>query len=107
MQFGPHLRSLWDLFHPRLSEPSAPAHHNKQALLSFWYHVTSDCIENAQLIINNPEIIKNIAFNYILYVYLYILSLSIIFFWHSSKYYIILKYYLVNFTQNDYKIVPV
>ncbi|KAL5285273.1 USP34 family protein [Megaselia abdita] len=63
---GPYMRCLWDLFHPRLSEPSVPAHHNKHALLTFWYHVTNDCTENATIITNSPEITKNIAFNYIL-----------------------------------------
>lgn len=66
MQLTPYIRTLWDLFHPRLSEPSVPAHHNKQALLAFWYHATSDCPENAQAVANCPEITRNIAFNYIL-----------------------------------------
>uniref|UniRef100_A0AAG5CQR3 ubiquitinyl hydrolase 1 n=1 Tax=Anopheles atroparvus TaxID=41427 RepID=A0AAG5CQR3_ANOAO len=63
---GPHLRSLWELFHPRLSEPAVPAHHNKQALLAFWYQATLDCPENAILVTNCPDITRNIAFNYIL-----------------------------------------
>lgn len=63
---GPHIKTLWDLFHPKLSEPSVPAHHNKQALLAFWHHATVDCTENAQQVVNNSEITKNIAFNYIL-----------------------------------------
>lgn len=66
LQLGPFLRSLWELFHPRLSEPSVPAHHNKQALLAFWYHATNDCPENAQIMTNSAEITRNIAFNYIL-----------------------------------------
>lgn len=66
VQLGSYLRSLWELFHPRLSEPSVPAHHNKQALLAFWYHATNDCPENAQIMTNCPEITRNIAFNYIL-----------------------------------------
>lgn len=66
MQLTPYIRTLWDLFHPRLSEPSVPAHHNKQALLAFWYHATNDCPENAQAVANCPEITRNIAFNYIL-----------------------------------------
>lgn len=65
-QLTPYIRTLWDLFHPRLSEPSVPAHHNKQALLAFWYHATNDCPENAQAVANCPEITRNIAFNYIL-----------------------------------------
>ncbi|XP_058454824.1 ubiquitin carboxyl-terminal hydrolase puf [Malaya genurostris] len=66
LMLGPHLRALWELFHPRLSEPSVPAHHNKQALLAFWYQATIDCPENALLVANCPEITRNIAFNYIL-----------------------------------------
>jgi len=66
LMLGPHIRTLWDLFHPKLSEPSVPAHHNKQALLAFWHHATLDCPENAQIVATCPEITKNIAFNYIL-----------------------------------------
>ncbi|XP_021693762.1 ubiquitin carboxyl-terminal hydrolase 34 [Aedes aegypti] len=66
LMLGPHLRALWELFHPRLSEPSVPAHHNKQALLAFWYQATLDCPENALLVANCPDITRNIAFNYIL-----------------------------------------
>ncbi|XP_037912392.1 ubiquitin carboxyl-terminal hydrolase puf isoform X3 [Hermetia illucens] len=66
LMLGPYMRVLWELFHPRLSEPSVPAHHNKHALLAFWYHATNDCPENAQLIANCPDITRNIAFNYIL-----------------------------------------
>lgn len=65
-QLNPYLRALWELFHPRLSEPSVPAHHNKQALLAFWHHATTDCPENAQYVANCPDITRNIAFNYIL-----------------------------------------
>uniref|UniRef100_A0A1B0CAV9 ubiquitinyl hydrolase 1 n=2 Tax=Lutzomyia longipalpis TaxID=7200 RepID=A0A1B0CAV9_LUTLO len=46
--------------------PGVPAHHNKQALLAFWHHATTDCPENAQIVVNCPEITRNIAFNYIL-----------------------------------------
>ncbi|XP_052835680.1 ubiquitin carboxyl-terminal hydrolase puf [Drosophila gunungcola] len=60
------MRSLWELFHPRLSEPSVPAHHNKHALLTFWHHSLVDCPENAAQVANCPEITRNIAFNYIL-----------------------------------------
>ncbi|XP_052863668.1 ubiquitin carboxyl-terminal hydrolase puf [Anopheles cruzii] len=66
LMVGPHLRALWELFHPRLSEPAVPAHHNKQALLAFWYQATQDCPENASLVANCPDITRNIAFNYIL-----------------------------------------
>lgn len=63
---GPYMRALWELFHPRLSEPSVPAHHNKHALLSFWHHCIVDCPENALVVANCSDIAKNIAFNYIL-----------------------------------------
>ena len=41
-------------------------HHNKQALLHFWYTLCQDCPENVRLILSNPLVTKNIAFNYIL-----------------------------------------
>ncbi|XP_001998517.3 ubiquitin carboxyl-terminal hydrolase puf [Drosophila mojavensis] len=66
LMIGSFMRSLWELFHPRLSEPSVPAHHNKHALLTFWHHSLVDCPENAALVANCPEITRNIAFNYIL-----------------------------------------
>ena len=62
----PHFDNLWSLFHPKLSEPSIPVHHNKQALLNFWYNLCLECPENVQLILENPSVTKNIAFNYIL-----------------------------------------
>lgn len=51
---------------PKLSEPAIATNHNKQALLSFWYNVCVDCSENVRLIVQNPVVTKNIAFNYIL-----------------------------------------
>lgn len=66
LMLGPHIRVLWELFHPRLSEPNVPMHHNKQALLTFWHHATNDCPENALLVANCVDITRNIAFNYIL-----------------------------------------
>ena len=63
---GPYFQDLWQLFHPKLSEPSIPVHQNKQALLHFWYSATLDCPENIKLILTNPHVVKNIAFNYIL-----------------------------------------
>jgi hypothetical protein len=66
LQFGQYFLDLWQLFHPKLSEPSIPVHHNKQALLLFWHHVCVDCPENVQLILQNGHVTKNIAFNYIL-----------------------------------------
>lgn len=65
-QFGQHFLQLWHLFHPKLSEPSIPAHHNKQTLLAFWNHACTDCPENVQLMLQNAHVTKNIAFNYIL-----------------------------------------
>ncbi len=64
--FEPHFLNLWQLFHPKLSEPSIPVNHNKQALLNLWYALCVDCPENVKLILQNPHVIKNIAFNYIL-----------------------------------------
>ncbi|XP_068081544.1 ubiquitin carboxyl-terminal hydrolase puf [Anabrus simplex] len=66
LMFGQYFLDLWQLFHPKLSEPSIPVHHNKQALLLFWHHVCVDCPENVQLILQNAHVTKNIAFNYIL-----------------------------------------
>ncbi|XP_039283222.1 ubiquitin carboxyl-terminal hydrolase 34 isoform X3 [Nilaparvata lugens] len=66
LMFGQYLLDLWQLFHPKLSEPGIAVHLNKQALLLFWYHVSTDCPENVQLILQNAHIVKNIAFNYIL-----------------------------------------
>ncbi|CAH1163705.1 unnamed protein product [Phaedon cochleariae] len=64
--FGQYFIQLWHLFHPKLSEPSIPAYHNKQTLLAFWNHVCTDCPENVQLMLQNAHVTKNIAFNYIL-----------------------------------------
>ncbi|XP_071053277.1 ubiquitin carboxyl-terminal hydrolase puf isoform X2 [Onthophagus taurus] len=66
LMFGQYLMQLWHLFHPKLSEPAVPAHHNKQALLAFWNHACTDCPENVQIMLQNAHITKNIAFNYIL-----------------------------------------
>ncbi|KAK4884213.1 hypothetical protein RN001_000484 [Aquatica leii] len=66
LMFGQYFLQLWHLFHPKLSEPSIPAHHNKQALLAFWNHVCTDCPENIQHMLQNGHVTKNIAFNYIL-----------------------------------------
>ncbi|KAL4111819.1 hypothetical protein QTP88_015704 [Uroleucon formosanum] len=66
LMFGPHLVELWQLFHPKLSEPAISVHHNKQSLLMLFYNVLSDCIENVQILVQDPYFVKNIAFNYIL-----------------------------------------
>ncbi|QQP55436.1 Ubiquitin carboxylterminal hydrolase 34like [Caligus rogercresseyi] len=66
LMFEPHFLNLWQLFHPKLSEPSIPIHHNKQALLNFWYNLCLDCSENVRMILANSNVTKNIAFNYIL-----------------------------------------
>ncbi|KAL0270091.1 UNVERIFIED_CONTAM: hypothetical protein PYX00_007611 [Menopon gallinae] len=66
LMFAPFFMDLWNLFLPNLSEPSISVHYNKQALLSFWHHVCVDCPENVNLILSNPSVTKNIAFNYIL-----------------------------------------
>lgn len=51
---------------PKLSEPAIATNHNKQALLTFWYNMCVDCPENVRLVVQNPMVTKNIAFNYIL-----------------------------------------
>lgn len=51
---------------PKLSEPAIATNHNKQALLTFWYNMCVDCPENVRLVVQNPVVTKNIAFNYIL-----------------------------------------
>ncbi|XP_072159450.1 LOW QUALITY PROTEIN: ubiquitin carboxyl-terminal hydrolase 34 [Bemisia tabaci] len=66
LMFGPYFLDLWNVFHPKLSEPAIPILHNKQILLNYWYHVLQDCPENVQLILQNQNVVKNIAFNYIL-----------------------------------------
>ena len=62
----PYFNDLWNLFQPRLSEPAVPTNQNKQALLNFWYQACLDCPENIRCIVNSPQAVKNIAFNYIL-----------------------------------------
>ncbi|KAL3205409.1 hypothetical protein MRX96_011301 [Rhipicephalus microplus] len=66
LMFSPFFIDLWSLFQPGLSEPAIPVHHNKQTLLLFWYQACVDCPENIKLIVQNPHVTKNIAFNYIL-----------------------------------------
>lgn len=64
--FEPHFINLWQLFHPKLSEPAIPVHHNKQAVLNFWHTLCVDCPENVRFVLRNPHVTKNIAYNYIL-----------------------------------------
>ena len=52
-----YFQDLWNLFHPKLSEPSIPVHPNKQALLQFWYSALLDCKENVQLVLSSPQVI--------------------------------------------------
>lgn len=67
MYYPSQLFSLsFALSQPKLSEPAIATNHNKQALLSFWYNACVDCHENVRLIVQNPAVTKNIAFNYIL-----------------------------------------
>ncbi|XP_077536768.1 ubiquitinyl hydrolase 1 puf isoform X3 [Haemaphysalis longicornis] len=66
LMFSQFFLDLWSLFQPGLSEPAIPVHHNKQTLLLFWYQACVDCPENVKLIVQNPHVTKNIAFNYIL-----------------------------------------
>ena len=66
LQLVSYFNDLWNLFQPKLSEPAISIHHNKQALLMFWYMACQDCPENVKCIVQNPHVTKNIAFNYIL-----------------------------------------
>ncbi|XP_010769695.1 ubiquitin carboxyl-terminal hydrolase 34-like, partial [Notothenia coriiceps] len=66
LMFSGYFMDLWNLFQPKLSEPAIATNHNKQALLSFWYNMCVDCPENVRLVVQNPVVTKNIAFNYIL-----------------------------------------
>ncbi|KAK7104124.1 hypothetical protein V1264_018890 [Littorina saxatilis] len=66
LMFSHYFDDLWQLFQPKLLEPQIAMHHNKQALLIFWYVVCVDCPENVELITSNAHVCKNIAFNYIL-----------------------------------------
>lgn len=66
LMFGRYFADLWQLFQPKLSEPQISMHHNKQAMLLFWYQVCVDCPDNVKLIVTNTHVCKNIAFNYIL-----------------------------------------
>ncbi|XP_052272263.1 ubiquitin carboxyl-terminal hydrolase 34-like isoform X3 [Dreissena polymorpha] len=66
LMFSSHFNDLFSLFQPKLSEPQISMHHNKQALLLFWYQACLDCSENVKLIINNPNVCKHIPFTYIL-----------------------------------------
>uniref|UniRef100_A0A8C7W9I2 Ubiquitin carboxyl-terminal hydrolase 34 n=1 Tax=Oncorhynchus mykiss TaxID=8022 RepID=A0A8C7W9I2_ONCMY len=66
LMFSGYFMDLWNLFQPKLSEPAIATNHNKQALLSFWYNVCMECPENVRLVVQNPVVTKNIAFNYIL-----------------------------------------
>lgn len=68
LQFGPYLTDLWHVFYPKLSEPGIPVNQNKQALLIYWHQVLVDCPENVQLMLQNNSILKNLPFNYILWV---------------------------------------
>lgn len=64
--FNKYFLDLWNLFQPKLCEPQISMHHNKQALLFFWYQVCMDCPENIKSIVSNSNVCKQIAYNYIL-----------------------------------------
>ncbi|XP_053405325.1 ubiquitin carboxyl-terminal hydrolase 34-like isoform X2 [Mercenaria mercenaria] len=66
LMFAHHFNDLWALFQPKLSEPQISMHHNKQALLLFWYQACVDCPENVKLIVTNSHVCKHIPFTYIL-----------------------------------------
>ncbi|KPM06040.1 ubiquitin specific protease-like protein 2 [Sarcoptes scabiei] len=65
-QFITHFDDFWALFQSKLSEPSIPIHQNKQAFLMFWYVACQECKESVKCIVQNPQVYKKIAFNYIL-----------------------------------------
>jgi len=62
----PYFNDLWNLFQPKLSEPAIAVNQNKQSLLYFWHQACIDCPENIRCIVQNPNVTRNIAFNYIL-----------------------------------------
>ncbi|XP_076099132.1 ubiquitin carboxyl-terminal hydrolase 34-like isoform X2 [Mytilus galloprovincialis] len=66
LMFGRLFQDLWNLFQPKLCEPQISMHHNKQALMYFWYQACVDCPENIMKIVSNPNVCKQIAYNYIL-----------------------------------------
>lgn len=66
LMFNKYFLDLWNLFQPKLCEPQISMHHNKQALLFFWYQVCMDCPENIKSIVSNSNVCKQIAYNYIL-----------------------------------------
>ncbi|XP_078316021.1 ubiquitin carboxyl-terminal hydrolase 34-like isoform X4 [Crassostrea virginica] len=66
LMFNKYFLDLWNLFQPKLCEPQISMHHNKQALLFFWYQVCLDCPENIKSIVSNSSVCKQIAYNYIL-----------------------------------------
>ncbi|KAI5706705.1 hypothetical protein M8J75_010579 [Diaphorina citri] len=61
-----YMEDLWKLFHPKLSEPTIPINLNKQSLLIFLFHASVDCPENINALLQSPDIVKNLPFNYIL-----------------------------------------
>lgn len=65
-QLRNHMEDLWKLFHPKLSEPTIPINLNKQSLLIFLFHASVDCPENIHALLQSPDIVKNLPFNYIL-----------------------------------------
>ncbi|XP_065067715.1 ubiquitin carboxyl-terminal hydrolase 34-like isoform X1 [Rhopilema esculentum] len=66
LMFTPYSADLWQLFYPKMTEPDIAVHFNKQALLTFWFHVCISCEENIRFITETPEVFQNIAYNYIL-----------------------------------------
>ncbi|KAK3093520.1 hypothetical protein FSP39_016701 [Pinctada imbricata] len=66
LMFNRYFLELWNLFQPKLCEPQISMHHNKQALMFFWYQVCQECPENIKSIVTNPHVCKQIAYNYIL-----------------------------------------
>ncbi|CAB3983712.1 Ubiquitin carboxyl-terminal hydrolase 34 [Paramuricea clavata] len=64
--FTSHSIDIWKMFHPLMSEPNISVFPNKQALLTFWYHVCNGCEKNVAFITDTSQVVENIPFNYIL-----------------------------------------
>ncbi|KAJ6218179.1 hypothetical protein RDWZM_009336 [Blomia tropicalis] len=64
--FLTHFTEFWTFFSNKLAEPAIAIHQNKQAFLMFWYLACQECPDSIKCIVQNPNVYKKIAFNYIL-----------------------------------------
>nr|XP_027200113.1 ubiquitin carboxyl-terminal hydrolase 34-like [Dermatophagoides pteronyssinus] len=64
--FITYFNDFWILFQTKLSEPAIPIHQNKQAFLMFLYVSCNECKDSIKLIVQNANVYKKIALNYIL-----------------------------------------